>query len=256
MSFIKTILTSPLYESQGMLHRELSCRAAYLVGELKKDQSLVRGVRIVNEMRDAPDQQQYPLTRRQVEKLLARYERREDTSTDFANPEARSVEGAKRARWYAPEHNSDFVDDADIDGVALDPNHDQRPAKLMPYDYYFDVSKKTDVEDGGPNDVNNGDSVNDEEDWEGETNKFFMESAEEAAKNVVELLHDSTKKAYPVEFHLDDGSYVSVHPQQAQHILNSGRASDILNHIKSASHFQTYLDDVFDKSEGVGHEQA
>jgi len=254
MSFIKDLLDKPLYESQGMIHRELSARASFLVGKLKQDQDLVKGVRLM-EMRDAPDQQKYPLTRREVEMLLTKYERREEANPGD-NPEARSIEGAKRARWYAPEHNSDYTKELDLDGVGIPPDQDQRPAKMMPYDYYFDVSKKTDVEDGDADDVgDNDDDEHPDGDWGGEFNRYFTESEDEAANSVVELLQDALKNGYPVEFHLDDGAYVTVDPSQSQSILDSGLGHEILNHITSADHFQGFMDKVYgngDKECGDG----
>jgi hypothetical protein len=243
MTFIKDLLDKPLYESQGMIHRELSSRAAFLIGKLKQDQNLVKGVRLM-EMRDAPDQQQYPLTRREVERLLTKYERREEANPGD-NPEARSMEGAKRVRWYAPEHNSDFSGDDNMDGVAMSPDQDQRPSKLMPYDYYFDVSKKTDVVPDEDDIGDSDDNKHPDGDWGGEFNKFFMESEDEAANSVVELFQDALKHGYPVEFHLDDGAYVTVDPSQSKNILDSGLAHDVLNHITSADHFQTFMNNVY-----------
>lgn len=252
MSIIKTILEGSSLEASTAITKQLNSRAAFLINEFVKDQDLVQGVRLT-EMRDAPDNSAYPIPRRAVEKLLAKYERREDDSTGFDNPEPRDIEGAKKARWYAPEHNSNFVNDLDLGKDGIEPNADDRPSKLMPYDYEFSVHKPGDRNEEAATEIGDADTTNDEEDWEGEDNRFFSESIDDAHKNVAELLQDATKHSYPVEFHLDDDSYVSVHPQQAQHIINSGKAHDILNHITSASHFQTFLDDIYNKGEGVGH---
>jgi hypothetical protein len=252
MSTIKTIIEGTDLQASVAITKALNARAAYLIEQLQKDQDLVRGARLV-EQRNAPDNEIYPLTRREVEKMLSRYERREDDSTGFDNPEPRSIDGAKKARWYAPEHNSNYLDDVDTEHDGAEQNVDDRPSKLMPYDYYFSVHKPKDRNQETSNEIGDVDTENDEEDWEGETNKFFIESIDDAHKNVEQLLHDSTKHSYPVEFHLDDDSYVTVHPQQAQHIINSGKAGDILNHITSTGHFQNFLDDIYNKGEGVGH---
>ncbi len=85
----------------------------------------------IKEMRDAPDQSMYPLTRREVEKLLNTYERRGELNTNNIDDiEARSEDGMRRARWYAPDVKSDFKYDVEDDMF----NPDHRPAALMPYD--------------------------------------------------------------------------------------------------------------------------
>jgi hypothetical protein len=263
MSIVRSILENSKSDSEKSIHAQLQSRGAFLIRESCKQADVVANIRLT-EMRDSPDQSRYAISRRDVERMLSKYERREDDSTGFDNPEPRSIEGAKRARWYAPEHNSDFVDDL-VDGpTGMKPNTDNRPAKLMPYDYEFSVHKPGDIETEPADEISDADTeVENDDDWEGETNKFFSESVEssyvaesqdDASKNVVDLFHDATKHAYPVEFHLDDGSYVTVHPQDAQHFLNSGRAGDVLNHITSASHFQAFLKDVYNKEPGVGHD--
>jgi len=259
MSFIKSLLESSPTDASNMIGAELNARALHIVSEMTKDADVVYKSRLM-EMRDAPDNANYGLSRRNLEKLLAKYERREDDSTGFDNPEPRSIEGAKRTRWYAPEHNSDFAAE-----LTNDPGID-RPAKLMPYDYEFSVRRPQDINTEPADEINDADTeVEDGDDWEGETNRFFKESVEstflaesddDARENVVKLLHDSIKHSYPVEFHLDDGSYVTVRPHEAQHFINSGKAGDVLDHITSASHFQTFLKDVYNHDEGVGHDQS
>lgn len=259
MSFIKSLLESSSFDANRLIEAELNARALHVVSEMTKDADFVYNTRIM-EMRDAPDNSKYPLTRRAVEKLLTKYERREDDSTGFDNPEPRTIEGAKRVRWYAPEHNSDFASE-----LTDNPGND-RPAKLMPYDYEFSVHRPNDINTEPADEIGDTDTeVEDGDDWEGETNKFFKESVEstflaesdeDARENVVKLLHDSTKHSYPVEFHLDDGSYVTVHPHDAQHFINSGKAGDVLDHITSASHFQAFLKDVYNHDEGVGHDTS
>lgn len=122
------------------------------------------------EMRMAPDQSSYPLTRRQVEKMLAQYERREDEDNWNDDPEYRSQEGWLKAKWYAPELNADFnVQDLDSSGS-------QRPAKLMPYDYYYtNFKQNNDQYDLPYNDVNDNDDLedsNEDQNWAGETNPW------------------------------------------------------------------------------------
>lgn len=120
------------------------------------------------EMRYAPDQQIYGLTRRQAEELLAKYERRADQNGWNDDPEYRSVEGWKKARWFPPEATSDFVPEQ-----MLKNNTQERPAKLMPYDYFYNVY------DSPKNKSNHFDIDNDDDkynskdyDWKGETNTY------------------------------------------------------------------------------------
>jgi hypothetical protein len=240
MSLIENIISKPLYESQGIIMRELSSRAAFLIAEMKKDQALVKGVRL-NEMRDAPDQQQLPMTRRDVERMLASYERREEAKIG-SNPEARSISGAKRARWYAPEDQSNFADDDRTDAVGLPHDSNKRPAKLMPFDYYFEVSKS------------DTDGKESDDDWSGEYNTMFKESEDAAAGSVIDLFHDASQKSYPVEFHLDDNSMVSVDPEQIKSIIASGIAHEVLNYIGTSDSFQEFLDKVFDGEEQEGED--
>lgn len=89
------------------------------------------------EMRVAPDQSKYPLSRRQLEKLLTQYERREDEDNWNDNPEYRTIEGQKRCRWYPPEVETDTKPE-DLDFYSK-----VRPAKLMPYDYYYSIIDDT-----------------------------------------------------------------------------------------------------------------
>lgn len=83
----------------------------------------------------------YPLTRREVEKLLNTYERRAELDTNNNDSiEPRSEDGMRRARWYAPDVKSDFKYDVEDDMF----NPDVRPAALMPYDNH---NVKTDDSD-------------------------------------------------------------------------------------------------------------
>lgn len=85
------------------------------------------------EMRVAPDQARYQLSRRQVEKMLSQYERQEDEDNWNDDPEYRTIDGQKKCRWYPPEVESDRTpEDADTHSKS-------RPAKLMPYDYYYNI---------------------------------------------------------------------------------------------------------------------
>lgn len=122
------------------------------------------------EMRMAPDQSGYPLTRRQVEKMLSQYERREDEENWNDDPEYRSPDGWQKAKWYAPELTSDFnIQDLDTTGS-------QRPAKLMPYDYYYTNYKQNNDQFDLPADtVNDNDDLEDagkDQVWSGENNPW------------------------------------------------------------------------------------
>lgn len=122
------------------------------------------------EMRHSPDNSGYPLTRRQVEKMLSQYERRGDEDGWNDSPEYRSVDGWKKARWYPPELESNYVPDANYNS-----NPDQRPAKLMPYDYDFNVYKLDDVDKLNHKDIDDDDDKKNfvkDYDWKGETNIY------------------------------------------------------------------------------------
>ena len=121
------------------------------------------------EMRYAPDQTQYGLTRRQMERMLAAYERRADENGWNDDPEYRSVDGWKRAKWFPPEVNSDYLPDAIYKNTTQ-----ERPAKLMPYDYYYNVFRnEADKEDHYDIDADD-DTKNPNKDlsWKGETNVY------------------------------------------------------------------------------------
>lgn len=122
------------------------------------------------EMRYAPDNSGYPLTRRQVEKLLSRYERREDEDGWNDDPEYRSIDGWKRARWYPPELIADYEPDAKLTNVSQ-----ERPAKLMPYDYYYNVYRSAEINPENHYDIDNDDDKEnpvDMTDWKGQTNTY------------------------------------------------------------------------------------
>lgn len=125
---------------------------------------------VLSEMRMAPDQSGYPLTRRQVERLLSQYERREDEDNWNDNPEYRSSDGWAKARWYPPELSSDFViQDNDKTGG-------QRPAKLMPYDYFYNNKKASDTIPPDFETIEDDDDKehdSDTQDWSGETNHMW-----------------------------------------------------------------------------------
>lgn len=94
-------------------------------------------VNTLMEMRVAPDQSKYPLSRRQAEKMLTQYERKEDEDNWNDNPEYRTIEGQKRCRWYPPEAENN-TNPEDLDFYSKN-----RPAKLMPYDYYYNIIDNT-----------------------------------------------------------------------------------------------------------------
>ncbi len=121
------------------------------------------------EMRVAPDQSLYPLTRRQVERMLAQYERREDENNYNDDPEYRSQIGWERARWFPPDIDSDFSPE-NIDLT----NSDERPAKLMPYDYFYTNYGENDKVTNYSNMVSDNDDKEspDKFDWSGEHNVF------------------------------------------------------------------------------------
>lgn len=130
---------------------------------------------VVTEMRDLPDNSAYPLTRREVEKLLASYERRSDAEdSNIDDIEARSEDGMRRARWYPPEAKSDYVPDPADDMFGKD----MRPAKLMPYDYKYTVSNNADDKTVNAWEVEDSDGDKEDDDrkkqnFSGERNLYF-----------------------------------------------------------------------------------
>ena len=121
------------------------------------------------EMRVAPDQSLYPLTRRQVERMLAQYERREDENNYNDDPEYRSKIGWERARWFPPDIDADFSPEE----LNLT-NSDERPAKLMPYDYFYTNYGVNDKVIDNSFEVNDNDDKEspDKFDWSGEHNIY------------------------------------------------------------------------------------
>lgn len=121
------------------------------------------------EMRVAPDQSLYPLSRRQVERMLAQHERREDENNYNDDPEYRSKNGWEGASWYPPDIDSDYTQDS-IDLT----NSTERPAKLMPYDYFYTNYSDADKEISHSYEVNDNDDREspDKFDWSGEHNVF------------------------------------------------------------------------------------
>lgn len=127
--------------------------------------------RRLTEMRDAPDNAMYPLSRTEVERLLTQYERRsDDPYADEADTMDRSIEGMKRARWYPPEVKSDYTLDPD----SLDDIHDEnnRPAKLMPYDYQYTVYKHSDTNEPEAGISDSDDESQRPENYSGEYNVY------------------------------------------------------------------------------------
>ena len=131
-SVISMIAEGDYYSFTDTLKNQLAEKAQFIIENFDKKR-LLQAARTgtLAEMRDAPDQSMYPLTRREVEKLLNTYERRGELNTNNIDDiEARSEDGMRRARWYAPDVKSDFKYDVEDDMF----NPDHRPAALMPYD--------------------------------------------------------------------------------------------------------------------------
>lgn len=64
---------------------------------------------------------------------------------------------------------------------------------------------------------------------------------EESQDHIVDLLNDSIKNDYPVEFHLDDGNFVVVEPSDAKRFIESGEAADIANYMTDKDSFQSFI---------------
>lgn len=126
-------------------------------------------VSVICEMRMAPDQSGYPLTRRQVEKMLAQRERREDEDNWNDDPEYRSPSGWQRTSWYPPELDNDYSsEDVDSEG-------NQRPAKLMPYDFFYTnykVGEKSIEPAGISSDDDDTEDEKKPNNWAGATNAW------------------------------------------------------------------------------------
>lgn len=162
-SVVAKIMEGDMYSFNDIVKNSLGERAQFVIENCDKSGLLeaARG-KMIAEMRDAPDQAMYPLTRREVEKLLTTYERRAELDTsNNENIEARSEDGMKRARWYAPDVKSDFKYDVEDDMF----NPDTRPAALMPYDTH---NVKTDDSEKAEDEKKEKG-----QDYSGEDNLFF-----------------------------------------------------------------------------------
>lgn len=206
MSIVQKLLSG----DTTAINEALYSRGAYVVTSLKT-QGLVGTTRL-QEMRDAPDQSHPAMSRREVEKLLASYERRDDDNMDAMD--VRSPEGMRRARWYAPEVKSDF----DID--------------------FKDIARNT-----APNTNSDDDEEHEDQDWSGEYNPYFNESEHEgdSTSNLESMFHDSVEKKYPVQLHLDDGSYVHMEPHHVQHMVESNLVPTLIKSMESSDKFNDFL---------------
>lgn len=160
-SFVSILEEGDVFSFSDAIKESLAMKAHIVIENCDKKRLLdaARGGQI-SEMRDAPDQAMYPLTRREVEKLLTTYERRAELDTNNNDSiEARSEDGMKRARWYAPDVRSDFKYDVEDDMF----NPDTRPAALMPYDKH---NVKTD-------DSSTDEQKKKHQDYSGESNLYF-----------------------------------------------------------------------------------
>ncbi len=160
-SFVSILEEGDVFSFSDAIKESLAMKAHIVIENCDKKRLLdaARGGQI-SEMRDAPDQAMYPLTRREVEKLINTYERRAELDTNNNDSiEARSEDGMKRARWYAPDVRSDFKYDVEDDMF----NPDTRPAALMPYDKH---NVKTD-------DSSTDEHKKQHQDYSGESNLYF-----------------------------------------------------------------------------------
>ena len=208
-------------------------------------------------MRDAPDNSYLPLSRRSCERLLNTYERRDEDTSD--NSEERSLEGMMKARWYPPEIKADWSAD-DI----TQKNTNDRPAKLMPYDYYYSVQKPGDIDTAPASEIGDDDTAVDsnKKDWVGAANGFFKEDEEtddEGASydDVEGIFHHSISHAVPVELHLADGNFVSLTPHDATHIMKSNGLTGVVHNMHSIEAFGEFVKSVFRKNDKppAGHEE-
>lgn len=160
-SVVSILEEGDVFSFSDAIKESLAMKAHIVIENCDKKRLLdaARGGQI-SEMRDAPDQAMYPLTRREVEKLLTTYERRAELDTNNNDSiEARSEDGMKRARWYAPDVRSDFKYDVEDDMF----NPDTRPAALMPYDKH---NVRTD-------DSSTDEQKKQHQDYSGESNLYF-----------------------------------------------------------------------------------
>lgn len=203
-----------------------------IISELDKKRQLM-------EMRHSPDNSGYPLTRRQVEKMLSQYERRGDEVGWNDSPEYRSVDGWKKARWYPPELESNYTPDANYNS-----NPDERPAKLMPYDYEYNVYKLDDVDKQNHKDIDDDDDKKNfvkDYDWKGETNIFEDKMTDNVFK------HDD----YTDDFQHD--KYLKLRKELHPSDLD-GRSKDA---IESYSYFSKKMNkNLFNKANGEGYTQS
>lgn len=194
-----------LEEMKSSIVAELHAKAAHVIGSVKTS---------IQEMKDAPDQQIYPLTRDEVARLLASWERHSDEDDgSHMSGLSRDYEGMLRVSEYPPEVESDYLPDHPedaIDGVT-------RPAGLMPYDFDCAIIPDTDM----------GMEEDDDRDWSGADNTTnesvdLVNAAHSDSASAEDVVRHAIAVGGDVEVVLGDGNTVYLDPHTAQAMLNIG----------------------------------
>lgn len=204
--------------------------------------------KIISEMKLAPDQIGFGYSRDDLEKMFGQYERRVDADYIDNQPEARSVEGMKRAVWYFPEKVSDYLPDDD-----MEPSNEY-PKGMMPWDYEIEVqpddsmnTRKYSANLSGEFNVYESDEMSDIQPDNGEP----LESDEVDLDKVpndetlLDLIDTAIASGYDIELVLHDGSRVFLDPMTLQHIKNEKAHAHMLMNVGDTEEFQEFLDVIY-----------
>lgn len=222
-----------LEQMRSNIMESLQAKATHVIGSVK-----------LNEMKDAPDQQIYPLTRDEVARLLASWERHSDEDDgSHMSGLSRDYEGMKRVSEYPPEVNSDYEYDHPedlIDGVT-------RPAGMMPYDFDCAIIPDSDL----------GQEEDDDIDWSGADNTDgkvkeevdLVNAAHSDQASAADVIRHAIAVGGDVEVLLADGNVVYLDPHTAQAIINGG-IGKFMGCCDSIGSFGSYIAGLY----GAGYE--
>lgn len=206
-----------------------------ILGEMKE--------KIISEMKLAPDQIGFGFSRDDLEKMFGQYERRIDADYVDDQPEARSIEGMKRAVWYFPDKDADFLPNND----ELDPSNEY-PKGMMPWDYEIEVKPDDDLDRkiytanlSGEFNVYESDD-GDEDDRENEEVDLDKVPNDD---DLLELIDTAIASGYDIELVLHSGDSVYLDPITLQHIKNNKLHAHMLLSVGDVEEFQEFLDVLY-----------
>lgn len=199
-----------------------------ILGEMKE--------KIISEMKLAPDQIGFGFSRDDLEKMFGQYERRVDADYIDNQPEARSVEGMKRAVWYFPEKVSDFLPD------DIEPSNEY-PKGMMPWDYEIEVQPDDDL-DKRTYSANLSGEFNVYESEDGSNEEVDLDKVP-GDDDLLQLIDGAIASGYDIELVLHSGESVFLDPVTLQHIKNNKLHAHMLLSVGDSSEFQEFLDVLY-----------